>query len=53
MFTRIFLPRTNFSNGRQRRTPQLHILFYSDTHSGFIRTLFRSAFFSKIGINFL
>jgi len=31
----------------------LRILFYSDTHSGFIRTLFRSALFSKIGIIFL
>ena len=27
---------------------QVDILFYSDTHSGFIRTLFRSAIFSKI-----
>ena len=31
----------------------LRILFYLDTHSGFIRTLFRSAIFSKIGIIFL
>ncbi len=35
---------------KKHQYDKLHIPVYPDTHSGIIRTLFRSAIFTKIGI---